>query len=59
MLSPQQKDGSVAIIIKSADLLVFRHNYPAKAIMCFKRLPTLLRNLKAWVERFNTGIVMW
>ncbi|WP_221898477.1 hypothetical protein [Bathymodiolus japonicus methanotrophic gill symbiont] len=26
--------GSVAIIIKSADLLVFRHNYPAKAINC-------------------------
>ncbi|WP_221902235.1 hypothetical protein [Bathymodiolus platifrons methanotrophic gill symbiont] len=25
---------SVAIIIKSADLLVFRHNYPAKAINC-------------------------
>ena len=26
--------GSVAIIIKSADLLAFRHNYPAKAINC-------------------------
>ncbi|GFO73702.1 hypothetical protein BJAS_P4679 [Bathymodiolus japonicus methanotrophic gill symbiont] len=26
--------GSVAIIIKSTDLLVFRHNYPAKAINC-------------------------
>ncbi|WP_221897223.1 hypothetical protein [Bathymodiolus japonicus methanotrophic gill symbiont] len=26
--------GSVAITIKSADLLVFRHNYPAKAINC-------------------------
>ena len=30
----RETNGSVAIIIKSADLLVFRHNYPAKAINC-------------------------